>query len=131
MIFDNLKISNSKSYLENLNKYNVISISFNQISDKGNTYKDYIEMIKSTIINDIVEKYPHIDPKKYFTINDMLFDTKEKFIFIFDEWDYIFNNNLFIEDQNNFLEFLRKLLKDQPYVALAYMTGVLPIKEIF
>lgn len=34
-----------------------------------------------------------------------------------------------MEDQNNFLEFLRNLLKDQPYVALAYMTGVVHIKN--
>ena len=53
----------------------------------------------------------------------------DKFIFIIDEWDYIFNNNLFEENQNDFLEFLRNLLKDQPYVALCYMTGVLPIKK--
>ena len=86
-------------------------------------------MIKTTIINDIIEKYPHIDPNKYFTISDMLDDTNEKFIFIFDEWDYIFNNNLFKENQNDFLEFLRNFLKDQPYVAFAYMTGVLPIKK--
>jgi hypothetical protein len=43
--------------------------------------------------------------------------------------DYIFANNLFEENQNDFLEFLRNLLKDQPYVSLAYMTGVLPIKK--
>lgn len=30
---------------------------------------------------------------------------------------------------NTILEFLRNLLKDQPYVALCYMTGVLPIKK--
>ena len=56
-------------------------------------------------------------------------DTQEKFIFIFDEWDYIFNNNMFVQNQNDFLEFLRNLLKDQPYVSLCYMTGVLPIKK--
>ena len=27
------------------------------------------------------------------------------------------------------LDFLRNLLKDQPYVALAYMTGILPVKK--
>jgi len=59
----------------------------------------------------------------------MLYDTKDKFIFIFDEWDYIFANNLFEENQNDFLEFLRNLLKDQNYVSLAYMTGVRPIKK--
>lgn len=128
-IFDNLKISSSESYLVNLNKYNVISMSFNKIPDKGDSYEDYMNMIKTSLVNDIVEKYPEINPEKYFTISDMLNDTNEKFIFLIDEWDYIFNNNLFKENQNNFLEFLRNLLKDKQYIALAYMTGVLPIKK--
>ena len=46
-----------------------------------------------------------------------------------DEWDYIFSHNLYPENQGDFLEFLRDLLKDRPYVAFAYMTGVLPIKK--
>jgi hypothetical protein len=41
----------------------------------------------------------------------------------FNEWDYIFANNLFEENQNDFLEFLRNLLKDQPYVSLAYISA--------
>ena len=63
----------------------------------------------------------------YMRVLNILF--KRKLIFIFDEWDYIFTNNLFENNQNDFLEFIRQLLKDQPYVALAYMTGVLPIKK--
>ena len=56
--------------------------------------------------------------------------TGEGFIFIIDEWDYIFNNSLFSEnDRKSFLEFLRDLLKDKAYVELAYMTGVLPIAK--
>lgn len=128
-IFDKLKISKDKSYKEHLNKYNVLSISFNQVSHKGNTYDDYIGMIKANLIKDISDKYPQINPSEYFTINHMLDATNDKFIFIFDEWDYIFTNNLFENNQNDFLEFIRQLLKDQPYVALAYMTGVLPIKK--
>jgi hypothetical protein len=128
-IFDNLNISKSTGYEEHLNKYNVINISFNEISEVGNTYKDYIKMIRDTIKKDIVEKYSHINPGEYFNLSSMLYATKDKFIFVFDEWDYIFNNNLFKENQDDFLEFLRNLLKDQPYVALAYMTGVLPIKK--
>ena len=128
-IFDKLKISKVNGYEEHLNKYNVISISFNEIPDKGNSYEDYITMIRKNLIKDIVEKYPNINPEEYFNISSMLRETNDEFIFIFDEWDYIFNNNLFEENQNDFLEFLRNLLKDQPYVALAYMTGVLPIKK--
>ena len=128
-IFDTLNIGKVANYEEHLNKYNVISISFNAISEIGNTYDDYIKMIRDTMKKDIAEMYPSITPEEYFNLSSMLYDTKDKFIFIFDEWDYIFSNNLFQENQNDFLEFLRNLLKDQPYVYLVYMTGVLPIKK--
>lgn len=128
-IFDNLNISNIASYEDHLNKYNVINISFNNLSDRGNTYEDYIERIKTNLINDILEKYPEVNVEKYFSISDILESLNDKFIFIFDEWDYIFSNDLFLKNQNDFLEFLRNLLKDRSYVALAYMTGVLPIKK--
>ena len=56
--------------------------------------------------------------------------TKQGFIFVLDEWDYIFNNNLFSEEYRlEFLKFLKDLLKDRPYVELAYMTGGLPIAK--
>jgi hypothetical protein len=128
-IFDRLNISKSDDYEVHLNKYNVISISFNRIPDKNKSYEGYIDLIQSALIDDIKSMYANLEFKSYFTISDMLFCTKDKFIFIFDEWDYIFNNNIFLENQNDFLEFLRNILKDQPYVALAYMTGVLPIKK--
>ena len=128
-IFDKLDISQSPTYEKHLNKYNVINISFNKIPDRKNTFDNYMNMIKTSLVNDIVEKYPQINPEKYFTISDMLRATNDKFVFVIDEWDYIFNNDLFEENQNDYLEFLRNLLKDEPYVALCYMTGVLPIKK--
>ena len=61
---------------------------------------------------------------------DLYTKSNRGFIFIIDEWDYIFNNSLFSEnDRKSFLEFLRDLLKDKAYVELAYMTGVLPIAK--
>lgn len=128
-MFDTLKVSKVDGYEEHLNKYNVINISFNTIPDKNKTYDNYISLVQSGIIDDIKDMYPNLEIKDYYTISHMLAATNEKFIFIFDEWDYIFNNNLFAENQNDFLEFLRNLLKDQPYVELCYMTGVLPIKK--
>lgn len=128
-IFDTLNISKAASYEKYLNKYNVISISFNKLPNKIDSYDEYISLIQQTLIDDIKSMYSDLEFKSYFTISDMLFITNDKFIFIFDEWDYIFSNNLFVENQNDFLEFLRNILKDQPYVALAYMTGVLPIKK--
>ncbi|WP_234117319.1 AAA family ATPase [Clostridium hydrogenum] len=128
-IFNTLNISKTANYEKHLNKYNVISINFNKLPDNIESYDEYIGLIQKTLIDDIKSMYPKLEFKSYFTISDMLFTTNDRFIFIFDEWDYIFSNNLFTENQNNFLEFLRNILKDQPYVALAYMTGVLPIKK--
>ena len=60
----------------------------------------------------------------------MFLDTNDSFIFIMDEWDSIFYEKFMQEqDKQSFLEFLKGLLKDQPYVELAYMTGILPIPK--
>ena len=84
-IFDNLKISAVNGYDENLNKYNVINISFNKMPDSGKTYDDYIKMIKQSLISDIVKYYPNINPNEFFTVGDMLESTGDQFIFVLDE----------------------------------------------
>ena len=54
----------------------------------------------------------------------------EKFIFILDEWDYIYHQNFATTaDRENFTKFLSNLLKDKAYVEMAYMTGILPIAK--
>ncbi len=55
---------------------------------------------------------------------------RKKFIFLIDEWDCVMRERQMSEElQKQYLDFLRSLLKDQPYVALAYMTGILPVKK--
>src|SRR5574344_716143 len=60
-------------------------------------------------------------------------DNKDKFIFIIDEWDFVFREfKTAIELQNDYLCLLRDLFKNsilEPCIALAYMTGILPIKR--
>lgn len=128
-LFDHLDISKSEDYAVHLNKYNVINMCLSNLPDRGNSYSDYIDLIKNSLKNDITAVYPQLKHQKFNNISDLLTATNDTFIFIIDEWDYIFNHNLYAENQSNFLEFLRNLLKDRPYVALAYMTGVLPIKQ--
>lgn len=128
-MFDGLNISKSETYAAHLNRYNVIFLCLNRLSDKGSTYDDYISFIRNSIKRDIREAYPELANKEFDSIADMLAATDDQFIFMIDEWDYIFSHELYAEHHGDFLEFLRNLLKDQPYVALAYMTGVLPIKK--
>lgn len=57
-------------------------------------------------------------------------DSGIPFVFIIDEWDCIFR--IFktdVEGQIKYLSFMRNLLKDKPYVALDYATGILPVKK--
>ncbi|MGL4761942.1 MAG: AAA family ATPase [Sarcina sp.] len=128
-IFNTLNISEREDYDKYLNKYNVVNITFNEIPDNMKTYEDYINNIINQLKKELRSLFDIEDFDESDSIKRLFTKTGEKFIFIFDEWDYIFNNNIFTENQNDFLEFLRNLLKDQPYVALCYMTGVLPIKK--
>ncbi|MEG0672183.1 AAA family ATPase [Clostridium sp.] len=128
-VFNTLKISNKDTYTENINKYNVISVSFADVDNNCKSCSEYIDRIANLLTADLKEVFPNIKIKENYAIWDILSELDEKFIFILDEWDYIFNSNLFKEEQNKFLEFLMKLLKDKPYVALCYMTGILPIKK--
>ena len=128
-IFDNLKISQANGYREHLNKYNVISISFNEIPDNLKTYDQYINNITNQVKKEVISEFNLTDIEESDSLKRVLQKSKQQFIFLLDEWDYIFNNNLFEESQDKFLEFLRNLLKDESYVELCYMTGVLPIKK--
>ncbi len=128
-LFEGLEISKSESYDLYLNQYNIIRFSLNELSGKGNEYQDYIGRFEFVISSDIREAYPNLRDKEFDSLPDLLAATEDEFIFIIDEWDYIFSHDLYRENQSDFLEFLRALLKDQPYVALVYMTGVLPIKK--
>lgn len=128
-LFGNLDVGKSEGYKAHLNKYNVIEFSMNELPDGENTYQNYIRRFKMNIARDIREAYPELSGKEFGSLSDLLSATGDEFIFIIDEWDYIFSHELFRENQGDFLEFLRDLLKDRPYVALVYMTGVLPIKK--
>lgn len=118
-VFDCLKISNGETYKDHLNKYNVIHLCLNDLPDDGSTYETYIKLIKESIADDVKEAYPELKGKKFRKISDLLTATQDQFIFMIDEWDYIFSHELFCEHHSDFLEFLRNLLKDRPYVALA------------
>lgn len=57
-------------------------------------------------------------------------DPAARFVFVLDEWDFLFHQSFVKENEKMaYLQFLRSLLKDRPYVLLAYMTGILPIAK--
>ena len=133
-IFDKLVISKEASYLEHLNKHNVFFIKFNVLPKEKSDYSEFIDKYRSLLIKDLLEICPNVEIFPEMALSD-IFDqvynkTGEGFIFVIDEWDYMFNNNLFsLDDRISFLRFLEDLLKDKSYVELAYTTRVLPIAK--
>lgn len=133
-IFDTLQISQTADWRECLNQYDVIYIDFSRLPRNCNCYEQYIGRIQDGINADLVEKYQEIKIDIEGTVWDnlqLVFEkTKEKFVFVMDEWDSIFHKDFITDnDRKNYLEFLRDLLKGQAYVELAYMTGILPIAK--
>ncbi|MCD7893427.1 MAG: ATP-binding protein [Erysipelotrichaceae bacterium] len=127
--FDKLKISQMTSYHKHINKYNVIYIDFSRMDDDCSSYNDYITPIKNGLKADLISQY-HINIESYDRIFNCFNKTNDKFIFILDEWDFIFYKDFISEkDKEKYLDFLKDLVKDQNYVVLTYMTGILPIAK--
>ena len=134
MIFDNLKISGKKDYKKYLNQHNVLSLYMAEqprICDNVDYYLSYHE---KRLLKDLRRAFPDCELEEetelWDALEDIFYETGEKFIFVLDEWDSLFHSEFYTEEgAKKYLTFLKNLLKDKPYVELAYMTGVLPIKK--
>ncbi len=134
-IFGKLKIAGHVQFKEHLNKHNVIHIMFNEMPKNCRSYERYIERIERRLIWDLKNAYTDMEIREEDAVWDILNDIVEykdgeRFIFVFDEWDFIYHQDFVTEgDKNAFTRFLRDLLKDKAYVEMAYMTGILPIAK--
>ncbi len=133
-LFSNYKIAQADSFKKHLNKYNVIHINMVKYLSEARNVEEMIKFIEEDIIGDITESMPDLVMPRRVTLTNVLdkmfIQWNVPFVFIIDEWDCIFRKNKGdSESQTLYLDFLRNLLKDQSYVALAYMTGILPIKK--
>lgn len=129
-LFDKLLVAQCSSCKKHMNQHNVIHIDFSEMPDICESYHDYIRRIRKKLYKSLYSAFPDVDKDGYDSLNDLFLATNSSFIFILDEWDSIFYRDFVTEgDKNEYLRFLKNLLKDQPYVELAYMTGVLPIAK--
>ncbi|MCD8096889.1 MAG: ATP-binding protein [Lachnospiraceae bacterium] len=133
--FDFLKVSSFAWYKQHLNKHNVIHITFSELPDAPLSYEKYITRIRKRLMTDLRQAYPDAEIEKDDALWDALTNVYEycggeRFIFVLDEWDYIYHQKFVTEEEkDSFTKFLSNLLKDKAYVELAYMTGILPISK--
>lgn len=134
-VFQNLAIASSPDYSQYKNKFSVIYIPFHDIGQKCVSYEQYMKRIQERLIHDLKKEYPDVELYNGTDVVDILMDINAeipaaRFIFVLDEWDFIFHQKFVTETEKmEYLQFLRSLLKDRPYVLMAYMTGILPIAK--
>jgi len=126
-------IENDPAFGEHLNQYNVIFLNMQQFLIEAEDRK-VTECLEQEVLDELREEYGDFltrpDIGLAAALRKIYAKTGKKFIFLIDEWDCVMRERQESEEiQKQYLDFLRNLLKDQPYVALAYMTGILPVKK--
>ena len=131
-LFDGLAISQSKSYHEYLNQYDVIKINMQEFLSVSGNVDEMLRLLQTRVIADLKREYPDDTDGSHliFVMQDIFSHTGHPFVILIDEWDCLFREyRQDKESQKKYLDFLRAWLKDKDYVAMAYMTGILPIKK--
>ena len=132
-LFHGRKIENDRTFREHLNKYDVICLNIQQFLIEADPGK-MTEYLEQEVLEELREEYGEFlknrDLGLAAALRRLYAKTERQFIFLIDEWDCVMRERQESEPmQKQYLDFLRNLLKDQPYVALAYMTGILPVKK--
>ena len=117
-----------------LGKFDVIRLVMTKFIKRNKTVTEALNDLQRLVVRDIQKAYPNQD---YFndqdliqTIEDVYSDSGRQVVIVIDEWDAVFRERQNDkEGQREYLDFLRDLMKDNRHIALAYMTGILPIKK--
>ena len=139
-LFEKCRISrtdHSQSRLawdEYLGSFDVIRLVMTEFLDHSHSVGDMLDYLSEEVISELQEAYPDVrygERVNLRTALNKIYGSKQtQFVIIIDEWDAIFREcKEDREGQKRYLDFLRDLLKDKEYIALAYMTGILPIKK--
>ena len=137
-LFADYAICKASSFEKHLNQYAVIHFDVQWcMMDAGNA-DQVVEYINHGILQELKEKYGELIPDTVKTAYGAMSYIKaasgNKFVVIIDEWDVLIRD----EAQNHkvqekYIDFLRGMFKgSEPskYIALAYLTGILPIKKL-
>ena len=116
-----------------LGHFDVIRIVMTDFIKSDIDVPDALGKLKGRILDELNEAYPDVkyDENDFFYSLDKFYrKTGYPFVIVIDEWDSVFRERKDDKDgQKLYLDFLRDWMKDKAYIALAYMTGILPIKK--
>ena len=136
-LFEKLKISSDSDFEKHLNKYDVIKFDMQNFCNNAGSSDEILNYLQMVLLEELDREFPECNVKEYPKVSIALREinriTGKQFIILIDEWDAIFR--LYpqsTELQTQYIDFLRSLFKGMEpdeFVALAYITGILPVKK--
>ena len=137
-VFSRMKLGQEPGFDKYLNKFNVIKLDLNgwyQNTKKKNTHASLIEQIDKIVAEEFKEQFQNIvfgeDENSIDKCISKVYKlTGEKFVIIIDEYDVLIREQVPQSLFDSYLSFLNGLFKDtaiRPAIALAYITGIIPI----
>lgn len=136
-VFSQMKFGQTSDYDKYLNKFNVIKLDLNgwyqnAIIEKKTDF--VIDEINKGLLKEFREQFPNIEFEENSSISRCIKEiyarTSEKFVIIIDEYDVLIREKVSQDLFDKYLSFLNGLFKDttlRPAIALAYITGIIPI----
>lgn len=133
-LFKERKLSGCSGWDKYLGKFDVIRLNMLDFLFDSGDVEDMIHYLTEEVSEELLEAYPSVVLSERRSLNHVMSKIyarqQTKFVIVIDEWDAVFRE--YQEDkegQRRYLDFLRNWMKDKDYIALAYMTGILPIKK--
>lgn len=137
-LFQKYEIGGKPDFDRYLNKCDVIRFDVQwcrSVADRMGT--DPVDYINDSVVNDMRKEYPEIkfadNAPLFDAMNDFSKKTGRKFVVIIDEWDSIIrdasNDTSLVNEYMDFLRGLFKGTEPMEFISLAYITGILPIKQ--
>ena len=133
-LFEGTKIAENSDFKKYMNKYNVIHLDISTFWDfsKENIVEKIVEYIYKDFKKSFGDEFDEQDNISY-VLMEIYQKTNHPFVIIIDEWDCVIRNSNDKEIVHKYLQFLHTLFKSKEsksFLALAYITGILPIKKI-
>ena len=137
-MFADLEISKSTDFKKHLNQYDVIHLDIQWCMEPAGGPENVVSYITEKTILELRNYYPEILPDSISSLPEALScintATGQKFVVIIDEWDVLIRDEAHNQAaQEMYIDFLRNMFKGieaSKYIALAYLTGILPIKKL-
>ena len=133
-MFSNLKIAKDQCFEENLNKFNLLSIDMGFFYNNSEDKNDVLENLRKELLDDFRKEFPAIEFKEDYSIAKMILrvydETNTQFVIIIDEYDTLIREKMSDEMVERYRSLLNALFKSEQLsktIALAYITGILPV----